>query len=135
MKAFKTITALSLALLVLVSSTSFQVGLHFCKGEVQEVALFAKAPGCEKEKQLPPCHRQTKSSCCDDETVIHEADELATSLESLNVDVSNLTDASHPFVLVAEIIPSSSVSRHPYIHYQPPLRSGDLTVAYRSFII
>lgn len=137
MKVFRTIYSLSLALLVLVSSTSFQVGMHFCQGEVREIALFSKASGCEKEKQVPPCHRHTKSSCCDDETVVHEADELTASSQakSLSIDSSDQLDLDLPFVLVSEVIPASPTSQRPFDYYRPPLISDDLTVTFRSLII
>jgi len=47
MKSLRTITSLTLALLVFVSSTSFMVGMHICSGEVQNIALFTKAEGCD----------------------------------------------------------------------------------------
>lgn len=137
MKVFRTIYSILLAVLVLLSSTSFQVGMHFCQGEVRDIAIFSKASGCEKERQLPPCHRHTKSSCCDDETVVHEADELAASSQpkSPGVDSFDQLDIDLPFVLISEVIPSSPTSQHPFDYYRPPLISDDLTVAFRSLLI
>ena len=135
MKAFRAIYSLTLALLVLISSTSFQVCMHFCQGEVREIALFGKAPGCEKERELPPCHRHAKSSCCDDETVVHDADELTSLTHTLNVATPNEVFTIVPFMLISEVIPDSSASRYPFIHYRPPLPASDLTVAYRTLII
>ena len=111
MSVFRTIYSLSLALLVLISSTSFQVGMHFCQGEVREIAVFSKASGCEKERELPPCHRHTKSSCCDDETVMHEADELTASGQTISLDDPDQIHADIPFILISEVIPSSPMSR------------------------
>ena len=51
MKAVKTIFVFALALLVLVSSTSFMVGIHFCSGEVADMALFTEAEPCAMEKK------------------------------------------------------------------------------------
>jgi hypothetical protein len=135
MSVARTIYSLSLALLVLISSTSFQVGMHFCQGEVREIALFSKASGCEKERELPPCHRHTKSSCCDDETVMHEADDLTASGPTVSLDAPDQLHTDIPFVLISEVIPSVSFSRSPFVHYRPPLLDGDLIVAYRSLII
>ena len=43
MKPIRFISAVLLAIVVLVSSTSFMVGMHICMGEVQNIALFGKA--------------------------------------------------------------------------------------------
>lgn len=135
MKAFKTISALLLASLVLVSSTSFTIGMHFCMGEVKNIALFSKADGCEMEKKLPPCHRQTKTSCCDDQTVVHEGDDFKASIADLHFEVSLAPVIDQPLILISEIIPSSAIFRFQYYNYDPPLRSYDLTVAHQVFLI
>jgi hypothetical protein len=43
-----------MAFLVLISSSSFMVGIHRCAGEIQNMALLSKAEGCEIEKNLHP---------------------------------------------------------------------------------
>ncbi|HYE56329.1 MAG TPA: hypothetical protein VD816_05105 [Ohtaekwangia sp.] len=135
MKAFRTISAAILALLVLVSSTSFMIGVHFCKGEVKNVALFTKAEGCEKEKSLPPCHRHTKAPCCEDEMVIHEGDDFKAGSADIHIVAPVPADIASPMVLISEIIPSAPIARIQYLPYDPPLRSGDLTISYQVFLI
>jgi hypothetical protein len=133
MKLFRTISALSLALLVLMSSTSFIVGMHFCMGEVQDVAIFTKADGCAMEK-LPPCHRHTSKPCCDDETLVHDGDVLKLS-EQLTLFVQIPVEVEAPFTLYSEIIPSVSNSREYYLNYDPPLLDDDRTIKHRVFLI
>ena len=134
MKAFRSISAIILALLVLVSSTSIMVGYHICMDEVQNIALFSKADGCEKEKNLPPCHRHTNAPCCDDETVIHKGDDFKATIQP-HVIAPASVDLALPLVLVSEIIPAAPFARMQYYNYDPPLRSCDLTVAHQVFLI
>jgi hypothetical protein len=123
-----------MATLLLVSSTSFMVGMHVCMGEVQSIAIFSKADGCPMEKNLPPCHRQMTAPCCDDETVIHEADDF--KLTAAHQQVSPLaTDVLPSLVLISEIIPSMPSSYPEYVNYDPPIRSCDLIVEHQVFLI
>lgn len=133
MKTIRTIAAIVLALLVLVSSTSFMIGMHFCMGEVKNIALFSKADGCEKEKSLPPCHRHVKAPCCEDETVVHQGNDFKASIEHIQMIAPSPIE--QPLVLISEIIPSAPVSRTQYYNYDPPLRSCDLTVEQKVFLI
>lgn len=135
MKAFRPIAAVVLVLLVLVSSTSFMVGMHLCMGEVQNIAFFSKAEGCEKEQSLPPCHRHTKAPCCDDETVIHEADDFKASVAHNHAPVPAPMDIEQPLILISEVIPTAPLARLRYHNYDPPLRSCDLTVEHQVFLI
>ena len=135
MKTVRSISAVLLALLVLVSSTSFMVGVHLCMGEVQNIALFGKADSCEKEQSLPPCHRHTKVPCCDDETVIHEADDFKASVAHYHVPVPAPMDIEQPLILISEVIPTAPLACFRYHNYDPPLRSCDLTVEHQVFLI
>ena len=135
MKAFRSIAVVVLSLLVLVSSTSFMVGFHICMGEVENVALFTKADGCEKEKSLPPCHRHLKAPCCEDETYVHDGNDFKASVDHYQVVAPALIDIKHPMVVISEVIPDSPISRTQYYKYDPPLRSWDLTVEHQVFLI
>jgi hypothetical protein len=121
--------------MVLVSSTSFMVGMHICMGEVQNVALFTKADGCEKEKSLPPCHRQAKAPCCKDETVVHKGEDFKASMAKVEIDAPVPIEIEQPLILISEVIPSAPLSRIQYYRYDPPLRSWDLTVEHQVFLI
>jgi hypothetical protein len=134
MKALRAISSIALVLLILVSSTSFMVGMHFCMGEVQNVALFGKADVCEQEQNLPPCHRHMKAPCCDDETVIHNADDFKLSLTQLQLSAPEFISVEQCCVFISEIIPASQV-QPAYFNYDPPLRTCDITVEHRVFLI
>lgn len=135
MKAIRSISAILLALLVLVSSTSFMVGFHICMGEIKNVALFTKADGCEKEKSLPPCHRNQKPPCCADETFFHEGDDFKASIDHIHIVAPAPSDIEQPIFLISEVIPESPIVPFHYFDYDPPLRTCDLTVEHQVFLI
>ncbi len=134
MTRYRAILTVAFALLVLFSSSSFMVGMHLCGGHVQNVALFSKAEGCEMEKKLPPCHKQTEP-CCEDETVIHSGEDFNVSATDISPSPVPLWDATLPLVLISEIIPSSPTSRTRFYKYDPPTRAGDITVSLQVFLI
>jgi hypothetical protein len=134
MNLFRTISSFVLAFLVLVSSSSFIVGMHFCKGEIKHLALFTNADGCEKEKELPPCHKHLASPCCDDESLIHEGEGFKASASDISI-AGTVVDMEVPAIIVAEIIPTGRANKATFCDYDPPIRSVDLTVTHRVFLI
>ncbi len=135
MKFLRTISVFALVLLVLVSTSSFMVGIHYCSGDVQDIELFTKADGCEMEKSLPPCHRHLKAPCCEDETVLHKGENIKAHVIKVHLATPGAIDIDLPFTLISEIIPSTSFSGKKFFNYDPPLRSCDFTVAHQVFLI
>jgi hypothetical protein len=135
MKVFRKANAVLLLMLVLISSSSFMVGIHFCGGQIQNIALFDKADGCEKEKQLPPCHRHETPACCQDTAIIHEGEGFSQAnpqLEIVHMPVFNL-EQFH--ILISEIIPDAPAKGVEFYSYDPPLRAPDLTISLQTFLI
>ena len=122
-------------MLVMVSSTNFMVGMHICMGEVKNVAIFTKAEACELEQKLPPCHRQMKASCCEDESIVHKGDDLKASNSQILLSTPAPIIIEQSFTQVSEIIPSARLTRIFFYNYDPPLRDNDLTVRIQVFLI
>ena len=135
MNVIRHISAVLLAILVLVSSTSFMVGMHICGGEVQNIALFGKAESCQKEKALPACHKHMKPACCQDELVYHEGTDFKGSIENIHIVAPASLDIEQSIVFISEVIPASPTARLQYYNYDPPLRTCDLTVDHQVFLI
>jgi hypothetical protein len=135
MKAIRSISAVLLAILVLVSSTSFMVGMHICMGDLENIALFGKAESCQKEKALPACHKHVKPACCEDEVVYHEASDFKASIEHIHIVAPVPVDLEQLMVLISEVIPASPIAQFEYYNYDPPSRSCDLTVEHQVFLI
>jgi hypothetical protein len=135
MKLIRTISALAFALLVLVSSTSIIIGMHVCMGEVRNIAFFSQADACEKEQDLRSCHKPVQDPCCEDETVINQADDFKNSIGKFQIISPTFPESVQPWVVISEVIPSAPLSRVRYYNYDPPLRSWDLLVEHQVFLI
>lgn len=135
MKYIKTIAVFALALLVLVSSSSFMVGIHFCQGEIKNVSLFSKAPACEKEQNLPACHRHETKSCCDDQTIVHEGQDFKASVTDLALFSAPVLEIVLPVVLISLDLPVVTDLTNTFYHYDPPALSYDRILSHGVLLI
>jgi hypothetical protein len=135
----KPIVSSLLALMVLISSSSFMVNMHFCGGHMQSVSLIADADPCPMEVQLPPCHKKMavkKSGCCEDKHVVFEGKDFNAQLQ----DFSALHWPASSFVvslpLIMEVIQvNEALSFSNHTPYKPPIVERDIPVLVQSFLI
>ncbi len=111
------------------------VGLHICSGKIENIALFSKAEGCEKERNLPPCHRHEKVPCCDDEAIVHEGEDFNASFSEVSVPSISFVALASPVLILSEIIPVNYLTKVKHFNYDTPLRACDLTVTHQVFLI
>lgn len=111
------------------------VGIHLCAGEVKNMSLFTKADGCEKEKSLPPCHKDMSAPCCDDTTILHEGEGFKAADSNIIIAPLTSIDIELFEVILAEVIPSFDSKNHSLPVYDPPLRSCDRTIDLQVFNI
>jgi len=133
-KIVRTIFSITLAVLVLFASSSFYFSTHVCGGEVKAVAFLHIADGCG-HTQLPPCHKAMAKSCCEDNVISHEAQDVKkeSSLETRVILPSfELTVTPAIFAL---IVPETRHHSNNYLHYDTPLLGTDRTVVLCSFLI
>jgi hypothetical protein len=133
MKTLHSIGSILFACLVLVSSTSFMVGIHHCGGQVKHVALFSNAEACEMERDVPPCHRSQATSCCDDVTVVHEDQDFSSSASSVDLPLVVAEAAPLGPVVLAEVIPATTPSFFRF--YDPPILKTNRPASLQVFLI
>jgi hypothetical protein len=135
MKLFRTISSLLLAVLVLMASSSFYVGVHYCGGTVRAIAFLDEADGCGHQ-ELPPCHRKAMEGCCNDEQVIHESQELKAEVANIILPALSSTDIVHHTIVLAEVIPTVKTNPAHYFSDHPPALTGhDIIISLQSFLI
>ena len=75
-----------MAFVVLFSTMSFTVNMHYCGDTLVETAIFKKAKGCGMEMEKPSTEgcSITKKNCCDDEELAIEGqDELQLQVDKI----------------------------------------------------
>ncbi|MBX2956592.1 MAG: hypothetical protein KF846_10560 [Cyclobacteriaceae bacterium] len=134
MKLFRTISSLLLAVLVLMASSSFYVGVHYCGGSVKAVAFLNEADGCGHQ-QLPPCHRKAMKGCCEDDQIVHERIDFKT-VDALSFESIMATPVVHHTIVLAEVIPTANANPTNYFSDHPPALTGhDIIISIQSFLI
>lgn len=85
---FQKIMAMLLAVVVLFSTMSFSVGMHFCGDNLVDSAMFQKAKTCgmeiQNETTSSDCPVFEKNCCHDEEILIKGQNELKISFDSLD---------------------------------------------------
>lgn len=88
-KGASKIFAIAMALLLLVSTTSWKVEKHYCMGHLVDVAFFVDAQDCGMDMALESESTTTieKKSCCDDEVIAFEGqNDVRPSFNDINLE-------------------------------------------------
>ncbi|WP_282043301.1 HYC_CC_PP family protein [Winogradskyella flava] len=119
---FNKILSISLAFVVLFSTLSFTVNMHYCGGTLVETAIFQKAKGCGMEMDKPSTEgcAITKKNCCDDEQLsIEGQDELQLQLDNITFEQQVfIASFVHTYINLFESLDNNASS---YEEYKPPL--------------
>ncbi len=126
-----------LAILILLSTSSFTIKKHFCSGSLIDSAVFTQVEKCFKE----PCSDSSKEipvvqpDCCDDVLDIVEGQEVV-----IHKKIDDLDYQQQLFLLAfsesySYIFESSSRQVVPHRHYIPPILVRDFQVFHQHFLI
>ncbi|PNW25909.1 HYC_CC_PP family protein [Formosa algae] len=134
---FHNITAIFMAFVVLISTLSFSVDMHYCGDTLVDVAVFKDAEACVMDNmQTTPYESSiTKTGCCTDhKVVVNGQDELQSSPDQLSVD-HQLFITTFAYVyqhLLFESLPKQII---PFQDYHPPILVTDMQLEYDTFLI
>jgi hypothetical protein len=126
-----------MALLLLVSTTSWMVGKHYCMGHLVSVSLFAHAKDCGMDMGTSTndtSQLETEGSCCSDQIIVVEGqDHLKISFNDNNlVPQPFLTALAYSYLALFKAQVERPV---PHEHYPPPLLFKDIHVLDQVFLI
>ncbi|MCB0388879.1 MAG: hypothetical protein KDD23_09565 [Winogradskyella sp.] len=111
-----------MAFVVLFSTTSLALNMHYCGDTLVETALFNKAKGCGMEMQNPSTEgcSITKKNCCDDKQLVVEGqDELQLQVNKISFDQQVfLASFVYTYILLFDGIENNVSS---FEAYKPPL--------------
>ncbi|WP_230935926.1 HYC_CC_PP family protein [Psychroserpens luteolus] len=111
-----------MAFVVLFSTMSFAVNMHYCGDTLVETAIFQKAKGCGMEMDKPSTEgcAITKKNCCDDEQLAFEGqDELQLQFDKITFEQQVfIASFVHTYINLFEGLDNNVSS---YEEYKPPL--------------
>ncbi|RIA09495.1 hypothetical protein OE09_1333 [Flavobacteriaceae bacterium MAR_2010_72] len=114
--------SIAMAVVVLFSTLSFTINMHFCGGTLVETAVFQKAKGCGMEMDQTTTERCsiTMKNCCDDEQLAIEGqDELQLQVDKISFEQQLfITSFVHAY---SNLFEETDVDISSYEDYRPPL--------------
>ena len=124
--------------MVAATSINHSVNIHFCGGDVQEIAFFGPAQSCEIEDALCdvsiPSYRPF-SDCCQDASISLQDNPYAQTVKEKSV-VESVTDVFIPVDALAMDMFSFPAREHAHRSlYKPPLLERDIHLLDRSLLI
>ena len=139
--------ALTMALLLFVSSAGFSVDMHFCNDQLKGISLIGKAANCHEKashckNSKRACHKKNtnksaaetaKDDCCNNERHILQMDADFVSVSADLVDI-NQADLD---LLSAEVFYSSIpviINSNKLEFYRPPPNLRDRQILYQTFL-
>jgi len=93
-QVFHKIMSISMAFIVLFSTLSFTIDMHYCGNTLVDTAVFKKAKNCGMEMQNPSTKdcSITKKNCCSDKQIFVDGQ------DELKINFDNLTLKQQQFV-------------------------------------
>lgn len=109
-QVFHKLMSLSLAFVVLFSTMSFTVNMHYCGDTLVDTAIFSEAETCGMEMDIATtdCSTKKKTCCSKKQVIVEGQDELKISFDTLSLDQQYfITSYVYTFVYPIEILDES----------------------------
>lgn len=119
---FHKIMSLAMTFVVLFSTMSFTVNMHYCGDTLVESAIFQKAKGCGMEMEKPSTEECsiTKKNCCDEEQLVVDGqDELQFQVDKISFE-QQVFIASFVYTYIS-LFEGLENNVSTYEEYKPPL--------------
>tara|TARA_R110000850_G_scaffold268023_1_gene399233 strand:- start:195 stop:608 length:414 start_codon:yes stop_codon:yes gene_type:complete len=121
-QVFHNILSIAMAFVVLFSTMSFTVDMHYCGGTLVETAIFNKAKGCGMDMNKPSTEgcTITKKDCCKNEqTLVDGQDELQLQVDKITFEQQVfIASFVYTYINLFEGLENNVSS---YEEYKPPL--------------
>jgi len=127
-----------MAFVVMFTTMSFTVDMHYCGDSLVNFSLFEKAESCGMEKTpvALDCERpgMTEKSCCSDQQIVKEANtDLKTSFDKLSYQQQ--TFVATFFYTYLNLFEGLDENIVPFKDYHPPFLECDVLVLNQVFLI
>ncbi|WP_062058165.1 HYC_CC_PP family protein [Aquimarina longa] len=136
-KVIYNISAIIMAIVVLCSTMSFTLDMHYCGTTLVDIALYKEAKSCGMEQVIsdsPTCTVLTKKGCCTDKQFAYEGqDELRTSLDKTTFEQQVFVISFYySYINLFEGFENTII---PSEEYPPPILIKDIQVLNQTFLI
>ncbi|WP_411895126.1 HYC_CC_PP family protein [Winogradskyella sp. A2] len=121
-QVFHKIMSFAMAFVVLFSTMSFTINMHYCGDTLVETAIFQKAKGCGMEMEKPSskgCAITKKDCCKNEQSLVDGQDELQFQVDNITFEQQLfITSFVYTYINLFEGLDKNVTS---YEVYEPPL--------------
>jgi hypothetical protein len=114
--------SISMALVVLFSTLSFTINMHYCSNTLVDAAIFKKAKDCGMKMQSPSnkgCSITKKNCCSDKKITIDGQNELKLNFDKLSTEQQQLVASfMYSYLSLFKGLEATTTS---FSDYPPPL--------------
>lgn len=127
-----------MAFVVLMTTMSFTVNMHYCGKMLVDYSVFNAAKTCGMEKMQPAFNCElasiVKKSCCSNKQLILEGqDDLKNSFDALSFEQQLFVAVfSHSYINLFEEKAATAIL---FVDYPPPFLKRDVQVLHQTFLI
>lgn len=128
--------SITMALLLLLTTTSFSIAAHFCGDHLVDIAFYDDARSCEMQDTDPEMHDAMKDmGCCKDKQIVSASDQdfQKTTFDFSLDQLVFITAFVHSYAVLLEQDLDTAQNR--LIKESPPLPGRDLFLLHDSFLI
>jgi len=127
----------AMAVLLLLSTTSWKVEKHYCMGRLMNIALFVDVDDCGMDMSSAGIEENsgaTTDSCCDDEVIyIDGQDDLKIALNDLNTDKGfHFITTTYSSYNLSQVLQEQGML---FEQYPPPILVRDIQLLDQVFLI
>lgn len=136
-EVFYKISAILMSAMVMLSTLSFTVDMHYCGDNLVDLALFKEAKSCGMEQIQPAktCGDTVeKKSCCSDKQILLDGqDDLKDNTVKISFE-QQMFIASYVYSYL-NLFQNSDASIASFVGHPPPLLDKDYQILYETFLI
>lgn len=134
---FHKIVSVFMAILVMFTTMSFTIDMHYCGETLVDYSLTQSAHSCGMDMEVPTsdCEIQVlEDSCCTDKQVLIEGqDELKHSFDTLSLEQQNFVASFfYSYINLFEDLDSNII---PFRDYNPPFLIRDIQKLHETYLI
>ena len=135
MKAvFHKILAISMAWLVIFTTMSFTVDMHYCGDTLVDVAVFKDVKDCGMAMPASTSTEMKSMGCCHDEQIVRIGqDDVKPSVQKMNLEQQEFVLAFYDSYV--QLFTDSETHEIPFDGYPPPEIVTDYVILHEQFLI
>ena len=143
------IIALSMAMLLLLTSTGFSMDVHYCQDQLRGVSLIGESKCCSTTQETSPCLKAKvtthnnpakaempdKTNCCQNKTLVIDKSDVDAASPQLAITQECQLEFVAAYVAVYVLNYNQKSPVQTSVPYKPPFPDRDVQVFYQSFLI